>query len=181
MPLYKTSRQLNIGRAGEYLAMFDLLSRGYQAYLTDQGASYDIILDLGSRLLRLQVKTTQKPSKMNKEYANNVYIFNVRRAGRNGQRAYELGEFDGFALVALDRKAVYYYPFTKGITRSLLFRLSTETYKMYAGHTSPYIEQFTLERLLFSLGCEKEEKEAESFLIPENRTKNIQLSFIQSA
>lgn len=177
MPSYKNSRELNIGRAGEYLTMFDLLSKGYQAYLTDQGASYDIILDLGDRLIRLQVKTTQKPSKMNKEYANNVYMFNVRRADRSGQRSYGLNEFDGFALVALDRKAVYYYPFTEGLNRTLLFRLDTEKYKIYAGQVSPYIESFTLEKFLASIG----HKENLPQPTIQHRPPEVQLSFIQSA
>jgi len=155
MPSYRNSKELNIGRAGEFLVMFDLLSKGYQAFLTDQGVAYDVVLDLGSRLVRLQVKTTQKPAKMNKEYANNVYLFNVRRAGRKGLRSYELHEFDGFALVALDRKEVYYYPFTQSICRTLLFRLNTETYKTHTGQISPYIESFTLGRFLADIGYQE--------------------------
>lgn len=172
------SRELNIGRAGEHLVMFDLLTKGYKCFLTDQGVNYDLVMDLGDRLIRLQVKATQKPAKMNSEYANNVYIFNVRRAGCRGQRSYSVGEFDGFALVTLDTKGVYYYPFVEGLRRSLLFRTSNETYKIYAGKISPYIEQFTLEKFLFALGCEQRKVEP---LIPEIKPKPIQLSLLQSA
>lgn len=179
MPLYKNSKELNIGRAGEYLVMFDLLSKGYQAFLTDQGVAYDVVLDLGSRLVRLQVKTTQKPAKMNKEYANNVYLFSVRRAGRGGARSYGTHEFDGFALVALDRKSVYYYPFNETINKTLLFRLNTETYKVCAGQVSPYIEGFTLEKFLSEIGYKEDSPDP---LIPvETKPQYIQLSLIQSA
>lgn len=180
MPSYKNSKELNIGRAGEYLVMFDLLSKGYQAFLTDQGVAYDVVLDLGCRLVRLQVKTTQKPAKMNKEYANNVYLFNVRRAGRGETRSYGTHEFDGFALVALDRKSVYYYPFKETINKTLLFRLNTETYKTNTGQISPYIEGFTLEKFLLDIG---HTEESPSPIIPKEPklSQYIQLSLIQSA
>lgn len=179
MPSYKNSKELNIGRAGEYLVMFDLLSKGYQAFLTDQGVSYDVVLDLGYRLVRLQVKTTQKPSKMNKEYANNVYLFNVRRAGRRGLRSYETHEFDGFALVALDRKTVYYYPFKEKICRTLLFRLNTETYKVKTGQVSPYIEGFTLEKFLSEIG--HKESMPEPIIAKPAIKEYVQLSLLESA
>lgn len=146
------SKELNLGRAGEHLVMFDLLTKGYKCFLTDQGVNYDIVLDLGSRLVRLQVKTTQKPAKMNTEYRNNVYLFCARRAGKKGKRNYEASEFDGFALVTLDTKSVYYYHFTEQVNRTLIFRDSRETYKIYAGKISPHIEGFTLERFLEEIG-----------------------------
>ena len=36
------SKELNLGRAGEYLAMFDILQKGYQCFDSGQGATYDL-------------------------------------------------------------------------------------------------------------------------------------------
>ena len=146
------SREMLIGRAGEHLVMFDLLSRGHKCFLTDQGVNYDVVLDVGSRLLRLQVKTTQAPMRMTKEYASLVYLFHPRRAGKKGKREYAVGEFDGFALVALDARTVHYYAFTETIRRTLIFRDRRQTYKQTGPHVCPFIDEFTLDAFLLAWG-----------------------------
>ena len=55
------SGDLEIGKAAEHLVCYDLLLKGYNAFLSDQGLPYDIIVDLGSRILRVQVKGTRRP------------------------------------------------------------------------------------------------------------------------
>ena len=144
------SEQLTIGRAGEHLTMYDLLSKGYKCFLTGQGLNYDLVIDIDGRLIRLQVKTTQKPGRISKAYATSTYLFHVRRAGKGGKRLYSIDEFDGFALVAMDTRRVYYYPFTKKIKKTLIFRDGRQrnNYRQYRGKISPYIEEFTLERFL---------------------------------
>jgi hypothetical protein len=104
------SNELNIGRAGEHIAIADLLLKGIQAYTTGQGVRYDVVADINGRLLRLQVKTTQR-ARILAKHAKPIYFFDIRRAGKNGFKKYELGQFDGFALVALDRREVYYLKF----------------------------------------------------------------------
>lgn len=104
------SKELQIGRAGEHLVMADLLLNGIQAYTTGQGVNYDIVADCEGRLIRLQVKTTQKMRILNK-HANPIYFFNIKRTGKKGNKYYQIGDFEGFALVALDRKAVFYLAF----------------------------------------------------------------------
>ena len=51
----RTSNELQIGKAGEHLACFDLISQGYHAFLSDQGLPYDIVLDIDGELRRIQV------------------------------------------------------------------------------------------------------------------------------
>lgn len=141
------SNELRIGRAGQHLAMFDLLSNGYCCCQTEEGMNYDVIVDLGVRIVRLQVKTTQRPARMNQQYCTPTYLFHVRRAGRNGVREYQIGEFEAFALVCMDTRSVWYYPFVDTIKRTLIFRVPGIEYKQHFGRAMPYINEFTKERL----------------------------------
>lgn len=104
------SKELNIGRAGEYIVLADLLMNGVQAYDTAQGVSYDIVADINNKLIRIQVKTTQK-MRVIKDKSNPIYFFHIKRAGKGGNHFYKKIDFDCFALVALDRKEVFYLPF----------------------------------------------------------------------
>ncbi len=94
----KVSSELNIGRAGEYLVLADLLINGVQAYDTGQGVGYDIVADVNGKLIRIQVKTTQKIRKITQR-ANPIYFFHIKRTGKNGNKFYEQKDFDCFALV----------------------------------------------------------------------------------
>ena len=49
---------LETGRAAEHLVVADLILSGYRAFLTEQGLPYDVVLDCGEKLYRLQVKAT---------------------------------------------------------------------------------------------------------------------------
>lgn len=106
----RVSRELEIGRAGEYLVLFDLLISGWVAYPTSQGVPYDIVVDIGHRIVRIQVKSTMMPKtagSMNR--GTPLYVFATRRAGKGGRRRYSKDEFDILALVALDRRLIAYY------------------------------------------------------------------------
>ena len=50
-----------MGKAAEHLVCADLLMKGYNAFLSDQGLPFDVVIDLGRRLFRVQVKGTAKP------------------------------------------------------------------------------------------------------------------------
>ena len=105
----RTSKELQTGKAGEYFVCADLILKGFVAFPSEQGLPYDVLLDNGSKLLRVQVKTTSGPRKVpqrNKESL--AYIFNVKRNGKNNKGRYRDGEVDLFALVCLDVMAVGY-------------------------------------------------------------------------
>lgn len=108
------SKELNIGRAGQYLTLVDLLSRGIQAFDTAEGVSFDVVAEYNGKLIRLQVKTTQRMRKI-REDSNPIYFFHIKRAGKNGARFYDKKDFDAFALVALDRREVYYLKFDESV------------------------------------------------------------------
>lgn len=46
------------GAAAEHFVCYDLLMRGYRASMTAAQSPYDITLDMGGRLIRVQVKST---------------------------------------------------------------------------------------------------------------------------
>ena len=99
---------LQAGKAGEYLVCADLILKGYVAFPSEQGLSFDVVL-VGDKLYKLQVKTTRKlasvPQRKNR---TDKYLFHVRRCGKGGRRSYNQGVVDIFALVALDTKTIGY-------------------------------------------------------------------------
>jgi hypothetical protein len=100
---------LAAGAAGEHLVCADLLLAGYRAFLADQNCPYDVAVDLGGRLIRIQVKTTRQQRSIPQR--NNhipAYLWHVRRAGKAGKRVYGPDDFDLLALVALDIRRIAY-------------------------------------------------------------------------
>ena len=105
----RTSKEMQTGKAGEYLVCADLILKGFVAFPSEQGLPYDVLLDTGNKLLKVQVKTTsgaRKVPQRNKE--TNAYIFNVKRNGNGHKGRYKDGEIDLFALVCLDVMKVVY-------------------------------------------------------------------------
>lgn len=106
----RVSAEMEMGRAGEYLVMADLLLAGWVAYPTSQGVPYDIAVDIGHRVVRVQVKSTKDPKSGSSMHRGTpLYVFQTRRAGKAGHRRYSNSDFDVLALVALDRRLVAYY------------------------------------------------------------------------
>jgi hypothetical protein len=104
---------LNIGKAAEHLVCADLMLAGYRVFLSDQGLPYDLLVDLGNRFVRVQVKSTAKPKNANAKgrSPNFFYVFHVRRRGRGGSgERLSKTHCDVIALVALDTRAIAYMP-----------------------------------------------------------------------
>src|SRR4051812_43190528 len=91
---------LALGRAAEHLVVADLLLSGYQAFLTEQGMPYDVVIDHDGKLARVQVKATSSPFDVSwGRHAERIaYTWNVRARGK-GRKA-RLGDSD-CDLVAL--------------------------------------------------------------------------------
>ena len=105
----RLSNELQIGKAGEYLVCADLIMKGFIAFPSEQGLPYDVIMDNGKRLLRIQVKSTTKPRIIpQRAKKSQAYIFNVKRHGKNNSQRYNDSEVDVFALVCLDTRQVGY-------------------------------------------------------------------------
>ena len=105
----RTSDALQIGKAGEYLTCADLILKGFVAFPSEQGLPFDVVMDNGKKLLRVQVKTTSKPKVIPQRSSDSVaYIFNIKRHGKNGIQRYGNNDIDLFALVCLDTMKVGY-------------------------------------------------------------------------
>lgn len=100
---------LSAGLAGEHLVCADLLRQGYAAFRAEQNCAYDVGVDLGSRLIRLQVKSTREARPFPQSGQRHItgYVWGIRQ-GKRGIRAYAVGSVDGFALVALDAFRIAY-------------------------------------------------------------------------
>lgn len=104
---------LAAGIAAEHLVCADLLLQGFRAFLADQNCPYDVAVELGGRLIRVQVKATRAPRPTpGRANGRLAYQWFVRRAGKAGARTYTANDFDVLALVALDIKTVAYWPFS---------------------------------------------------------------------
>ena len=108
----RVSPEMEAGRAGEYLVLADLLLSGWVAYPTSQGVPYDVVVDIGKRIIRIQVKSTLLPKSPEAlRRGTPLYMFHTRRTGKAGTRRYGADDFDMLALVGLDRRLVAYFPF----------------------------------------------------------------------
>ena len=116
---------MQIGKAGEYLVCADLIANGFIAYPSEQGLAYDVVLDTGSKLLRVQVKTTrthkQTPQRVNN---SNTYAFNVKRRGKLNKSEHTTESCDIFALVALDEKLIGYMK-NEDVRQTMFFRVDS--------------------------------------------------------
>ena len=82
--MIRDSKQLQIGKAGEYLVCADLIMKGFIAFPSEQGLPYDVLLDNGDKLLRVQVKTTEKYRSIPQRNVDaKAYIFKYRWNGGN--------------------------------------------------------------------------------------------------
>jgi hypothetical protein len=105
----RISEELQVGKAGEYLVCADLILKGFVAFPSEQGLPYDVLLDNGSKLLKIQVKTTTGPRIVpQRNVETHCYIFNVKRHGKNNSKRYDLSEIDIFALVSIKERKVAY-------------------------------------------------------------------------
>lgn len=120
----KNINDLQIGKAGEYMVCADLILSGFVAFLSEQGLSFDVVMNYNGKLLKIQVKTTRQTRNTPQRKTDiPVYIFNIGRNGKGNKRKYyESNQVDLFALVALDTKTIAYIP-NSNIRTTMLFRV----------------------------------------------------------
>lgn len=95
------------GLAAEYLVCSDLCKQGFTAFLAAAGSRYDVVADVGGRMIRLQVKSTRKQMK-DHGHANPTYKFRLANDAR--KRFICSSEVDIVALVAVDCSEIAYLP-----------------------------------------------------------------------
>jgi|GEM_PF-1533173 hypothetical protein len=149
------SRELEVGKAAEHLVCADLLMRGHNAFLSDQGLPYDVIVDLGSCILRLQVKGTRQPKNpMPFKRVSDGYFFQIRRAGKGSKRLYGDDEFDVYALVALDIRTIAYFAKCNLGTQTVCLRVPGLRYGQ-GGRMARYFEDASFEQVLRDLAVSR--------------------------
>ena len=145
------SAELELGKAAEHLVVADLILAGYRAYLTDQGLPYDVVVDLGGNLLRVQVKATSGLRSVPQRASYTPgYLFFVKRAGRKGRRAYSHREFDIIAFVALDIRVIAYMPMSDGLKQTINLRPPKTIPALHATRKQN-IDEFTFDQCLADL------------------------------
>ena len=147
---------MQVGKAGEYLVCADLIMRGYIAYPSEQGLPYDVVLDMGGELIKVQVKTTRTHKQTPQRVNNcNTYAFNVKRRGKGNKAIHSQDSCHIFALVALDEKQIGYMK-NEDIKQTMFFRVESlrGTYRDENIETpvrGRYLSDMTLEAAL----CQK--------------------------
>ena len=87
----------------------DLILKGFIAFPSEQGLSFDAVLSANNKLYKVQVKTTrQLQVAPQRKCRIERYTFNVRRCGKDGRKSYQKNDVDIFALVALDVRTIGY-------------------------------------------------------------------------
>lgn len=137
---------LQTGKAGEYLVCADLILQGFIAYPSEQGLHYDIVVDTGKKLFRIQVKTTKtfKAIPQRKNYTPS-YLFNARRCGKGGRHSYSDSDIDIMAFVTLDERIIGYLPI-KDVKQTMHFRSKQFEYK--TNEKGRYLEDFAFKKCI---------------------------------
>ena len=115
-------KNIDIGSAGEYLTMSDIILQGYNCFKIQENLPFDLVmLDDDNRMYRIQVKSTTQ-RKRNYHTKNKIsYCFAVTRQRRvmkkqlyskstmeHKENKYKKTDFDILALVAIKIKKVFY-------------------------------------------------------------------------
>lgn len=90
--------------SAEYLVASDLTKLGYPVSTAAAGLSYDLVVDVGSYLLKVQVKSTVAPRKPIVGQATQRYLFRVSK----NYSQYNRDSFDIIAFVASDTGLIGY-------------------------------------------------------------------------
>src|SRR3990167_7974215 len=111
------SNALQIGKAGEHLVCADLILQGYNAFLSDQGLPYDVLIDIDGKIKRIAVKSTQWIKSYKEKSVMDIYRFGTR-TGNKGKSRVKEADVDYYAFVALDIKKIAYIPIKEMIART---------------------------------------------------------------
>ena len=150
----RTSKELQTGKAGEYLVCADLILKGFVAFPSEQGLPYDVLLDTGEKIIRIQVKTTNGPRVIPQRAVDSkAYIFNVKKCGKGNNKRYGQNEIDIFALVCLDTRMIGYVK-TDDMPDTINYRVDSLSGSYY---DEKGIQDYKIVSDLFSSGASRRE------------------------
>ena len=112
----------DIGTAGEYFTMFDIVMQGYKCFKIQDNLPFDLVmLDDDNNMYRIQVKSTTQRKRNYHTKNKTSYCFAVTRQRRimkkqldsksiveHKENLYDKTDFDILALVAIKLKKVFY-------------------------------------------------------------------------
>lgn len=97
----------------------DLNKQGYVAFLAGAGLSYDVVVEIESKLYKVQVKSTAAPRRLNDTYRNPSYLFRIDKKHKK-EKKYQKSDYDLLALVAVDIGAVAYLTFDQAENKAAI-------------------------------------------------------------
>ncbi len=109
------SKELQLGKAAEHLVCFDLIKNGHNAFLADQGLPFDILIEKGGKLKKIQVRSTRGKNDYGK--SKGIYRFGTRKGKGTITRVRE-AEVDYYAFVAMDIMKIAYIPISKMLAKT---------------------------------------------------------------
>ncbi|MCY2161672.1 hypothetical protein OW894_24825 [Klebsiella pneumoniae] len=102
--------ELEMGKCGEYYAIFKLAKQGFVCFPSDQGLPYDIVVEANGALLKGQVRSTLKMRDYGK--SKSVYRFGMRTGKGNG-RATPMNWSDFYAFVVIEEEKIAFMTTTE--------------------------------------------------------------------
>lgn len=147
--------------SAEYLVAADLAKLGYAVSTASAGLPYDLIVDTGTQLFKVQVKSTVAPRKPIGSQPTQRYLFGVNRS----HQQYTRDSFDIIAFVASDAGLIGYMSSGEVLNKSRVM-LRGPDHKI----TGKIKKAFGIHELPFSEALDKA-IQAKSFSLDEEITK----------
>ena len=132
------------GNLGEVRVLSEFVKLGVQCYLPyGDGSGIDLIADFGSKLNRIQVKTTEKLNRVGA-----MEWKTTRQEGYHGNKvAYSINDIDYFAFYCIETDIVCLVPFDENFpTTTLSIRLDNYTGKRL--NTMRFASDFSVEKII---------------------------------
>lgn len=136
LPTNSKSKTSTVGHAAEAFMIFRFSLWGYEVSTAPPGSHYDLICDINSNLLKIQVKGSSK-AQPNSRRTSHSYKFDACK-GRGRRIPYNKGDYDVLAMVALPE-------------RRCLFETHTTSQTSYSKHRRLFTKENELETWVRSL------------------------------
>ncbi len=120
--------------------MYQLAREGVEVYPASPHLHYDLVADVGGRLIRIQVKGTVRIQNSGRNVGQYRWVV-------HGQKKYKPDDFDIVALVALDVEKVAFRVFDGQV----IYRLSPPGAKRHVNRTYDDIDQYPFAQALLEV------------------------------
>lgn len=138
-----------VGQAAEHYVMFDLMTSGIFASKSPDGCPYDIAADIGSKIIKVQVKSALKASDRDGAYRFKTYHREMKGKIRT-DIPYTDDQVDLFAFVAIDQRVVAYVPFDRIFSTTAVFSTRRRVF-LRKDIRRKFVEDYPLQEALAAL------------------------------